>query len=72
LKRILEIQDSSGVDSTRANLHEFEKVRSTLTSSLELELLIARAQDKDRIVFVASLDLSSTFNVMNHVLLPKG
>ena len=71
LKRINEIQEVNNEDITRNGQHGFKKNRSTLTLSLELQSIIARALDKDEFVLVASLDLSSAFDMVNIPLLLK-
>ena len=71
LKRINEIQDVNKIDLTRNGQHGFKKNRSTMTLSLELQSIIARALDNDEHVLVASLDLSSAFDVVNIELLLK-
>ena len=71
LKRIQEIQTHHGVDLTGTNQHGFKKSRSTSTLSIQLQSLIARALDEDQFGMVASLDLSSAFDVVNIDLLLK-
>ena len=71
LKRILELQEASNIDLTGVNQHGFKKGKSTTTLSIELQSLIARALDEDQIGLVASLDLSSAFDVVNVNLLLK-
>ena len=71
LKRILEIQETNNVDITRQGQHGFKKKRSTSTLSVELQSIIARALDNDDYVLVASLDLSSAFDIVNVALLLK-
>jgi hypothetical protein len=67
----LEIQEASKIDLTGINQHGFKKGKSTTTLSKELQSLIARALDEDQIGLVASLDLSSAFDVVNVNLLLK-
>ena len=71
LKRILEIQDQNEVDLTGANQHGFKKAHSTSTLSAEIQSLIARALDDDEYVLLASLDLSSAFDLVDVNLLIK-
>ena len=71
LKRILEIQTKHKVDLTGNNQHGFKKSRSTSTLSIQLQSMIARAMDEDQYGMVASLDLSSAFDVVNIDLLIK-
>jgi hypothetical protein len=44
---------------------------STTTNSIELQSMISRALDDDKFVLVASLDLSSAYDVVNIKLLIK-
>jgi hypothetical protein len=71
LKRINEIQEVNNEDKTRNGQHGFKKNRSTLTLSLELQSILARALDNDQFDLVASLDLSSAFDMVNIPLLLK-
>ena len=71
LKQILKLQDQCGVDLTGVNQHGFKKGRGTSTLSIELQSLIARALDEDQIGIVASLDLSSAFDLVDIDLLMK-
>ena len=71
LKRILEIQDTNNCDITGINQHGFKKNKSTSTLSLEIQNLISRALDEDKLVLLASLDLSAAFDVVNIELLIK-
>ena len=71
LKRINEIQAENNTDITGENQHGFKQKRSTSTLSVKLQSLIARALDEDKYVLVASLDLSSAFDVVNINLLIK-
>jgi hypothetical protein len=66
-----EIQEVNNEDITLNGQHGFKKNRSTLTLSLELQSIIARALDNDEFVLVASLDLSSAFDMVNIPLLLK-
>ena len=71
LKRILEIQDTNNCDITGIKEHGFKKNKSTSTLSLEIQNLISRALDEDKLVLLASLDLSAAFDVVNIELLIK-
>ena len=71
LKRINELQTECGCDLTGEGQHGFKKNRSTATLSIKLQSLIARALDGDEYVLVASLDLSSAFDLVNIDLLIK-
>ena len=71
LRRILEIQELNNCDITGINQHGFKRNRSTSTMSLEIQNIIARALDEDKLVLLASLDLSAAFDVVNIDLLIK-
>ena len=71
LKRIMEIQTTHEVDLTGKNQHGFKKARSTSTLAVQLQSLIANALNDDQYGMVASLDLSSAFDVVNINLLLK-
>jgi hypothetical protein len=55
----------------RKKQHDFKRNRSTSTLSAELLSLIAIALDDEEYVIVASIDLSSAFNLVNVSLLLK-
>jgi hypothetical protein len=65
LKRIVKLQDINGTDLTGANQHGLKKGRSTSTLSIDLQSLIARSLNKDKIGIEESLDLSSAFDLVN-------
>ena len=67
----MEIQEENNCDITGSNQHGFKRNKSTSTLSLELQSIIARALDEDNFVLVASLDLSSAFDIVNVNLLIK-
>ena len=69
LKRILEIQDTQGVDLTNSSQHGFKKKHSTASLALTIQTIIAHALDEDNIAIMASLDLSSAFDMVNIDLL---
>jgi hypothetical protein len=69
LKRILEIQDANG-DLTGENQHGL-KNPCTSTLSAKLQSMISRALDGKEHVSLASLDLSSAFDLVNINLLMK-
>ena len=71
LKRILDIQDENKCDLTGGNQHGFKQKRSNSTLSIQLQNLIARTLDEDKLVLLASLDLSSAFDIVNVDLLIK-
>ena len=67
----MEIQEENNCDITGRNQHGFKRNKSTSTLSLELQSIIARALDEDNFVLVASLDLSSAFDIVDVNLLIK-
>jgi endonuclease/exonuclease/phosphatase family metal-dependent hydrolase len=69
LSRIMEIEKENNVDLTGARQHGYKKKKSTVTAALHLQAQIAKACDKKKYVAVASLDLSSAFDVINVDLL---
>jgi retron-type reverse transcriptase len=71
LKRFLEFQETNGVDLTGKNQLGFKKGHSTSTLSAEIQSLIVRALDDEEYVLLASLDLSSAFDLVNIDLLLK-
>ena len=58
-------------DLTGLNQHGFKKGSSTLTSGLVIQTALAKALDHGNFVLLASLDLSSAFDVVNIALLIK-
>ena len=71
LARINSLEISNNVDLTGKSQHGFKPKHSTLTAGLQIQSLIARATDSDMSVLMASLDLSSAFDVVNVGLLLK-
>ena len=71
LNRIRNIEIENKIDLTHKSQHGFKKNHSTLTAGLQLQSLIARALDDDMYALMASLDLSSAFDVVNVELLIK-
>jgi hypothetical protein len=71
LLRIQEIELNSKIDLTGKSQHGFKKKHSTNTAGLTIQSLIARALDGDNYALMASLDLSSAFDVVNVKLLLK-
>ena len=71
LNRIKNIEILNKVDLTSKSQHGFKSNHSTLTAGLKIQSLIARALDDDMYVLMASLDLSSAFDVVNVELLIK-
>ena len=71
LKRILQIESDKKIDFTGSNQHGFKRKCSTSTLSSALLSQISRALDNEEYVIVASLDLSSAFDLVNIDLLIK-
>ncbi len=69
--RILEIQDESHQDLTGSNQHGFKRKRSKSTLSAELLSIIGRALDENECLLMASLDPSSSFDIVSTNLLMK-
>jgi hypothetical protein len=57
LKRINEIQEVNNEDITHKGQHGFKKNKSTLSLSLELQSIIARALENDEFALEASPEL---------------
>jgi hypothetical protein len=71
LKSILEIQDENECDIMGKNQHSFKHKRSTSTLCSQLQSIIAQALCEDKYPLIASLDLSSAFDIINVNLLIK-
>ena len=71
MQRIIEIEDLNNVDLTGSKQHGFKRTRSTSTAGLEIQSEIARALDSNMFTIMASLDLSSAFDIVNIELLLK-
>ncbi len=71
LRKILQIESEKNVDFTGKNQHGFKRKRSTSTLSADLLSQISRAIDNDEYVVLASLDMSSAFDLVNINLLVK-
>ena len=67
----MEIQEENNVDLTGKNQHGFKRGHSTSTLSADIQSLISRALDEDEYVLLASIDLSSAFDLVNVDLLIK-
>ena len=63
LKRIQTIELNFNVDLISKQQHG--KSKSNTTLALQLQSLIARALDNDNYLLMASLDLSTAFDVVN-------
>ena len=71
LKRLMQIQVQNDIDLTHKSQHGFKKKHSTNTAGLLLQSVLARSLDEGNIALMASLDLSSAFDVVNIRLLLK-
>ena len=71
LNRLMQIQTINDIDLTHKSQHGFKKKHSTNTAGLLLQSVLARALDEGNIALMASLDLSSAFDVVNVRLLLK-
>ena len=71
MQRIHEIEDLNNIDLTGACQHGFKRKKSTSTAGLEIQSEIARALDTNKFTIMASLDLSSAFDIVNINLLIK-
>ena len=69
LSRLMDIEKENNVDLTGSKQHGYKKKKTTITAALSLQTQIAKACDKKKYVAVASLDLSSAFDVINVDLL---
>ena len=69
LKWLQNIEKVHGIDITGKEQHGFKRNKSTSTLSLLLQSLIAQALDEDKHAFMASIDLSAAFDVVNIPLL---
>ena len=71
LNRINQLQTIKKVDFTGNGQHGFKKNRGTLSAGLVIQSMIARALDDGEFVAMASLDISSAFDVVDVPLLLK-
>ena len=71
LQRIKKLDKFNNVDLTGKSQHGFKHKHSTKTAGLKLQSIIARALDGDNYALMATLDLSSAFDVVNVELLLK-
>ena len=71
LLRIKKLESLNKIDLTGKPQHGFKNKHSTMTAGMQIQYLIARALDDDEYALMASLDLSSAFDVVNVELLLK-
>jgi hypothetical protein len=71
LSKLQKLERLNKVDLTGKPQHGFKKKHSTATASLTIQTLLAGAIDGDNYALMASLDLSSAFDVVNVELLLK-
>ena len=71
LLRIKKLESLNKIDLTGKPQHGFKNKHSTTTAGMQIQYLIARALDDDEYALMASLDLSSAFDVVNVELLLK-
>ena len=69
LLRIEKIQQLKKLDLTGKPQHGFKKKHSTKTAGIKLQSILARALDDNNYAIMATLDLSSAFDVVNVDLL---
>ena len=69
--RIQKLEKFEGIDLTGKSQHGFKTNPSTTSEGLKLQSLLARALDDSEYALMATLDLSSTFDVVNVDLLLK-
>ena len=65
MQRIYELEEINKVDLTSENQHGFKRKHSTSTAALSLQSAIATALDNNKFAIMASLDLSSAFDLVN-------
>ena len=71
LQRLQQIEIQNLIDLTNKSQHGFKRNRSTNSASLMLQSVLARALDENNFALMASIDLSSAFDVVNVKLLLK-
>ena len=67
----MDIEDENKIDLTGENRHGFKRKRSTKTAGLSIQSALTRALDQGRFLMMASLDLSSAFDLVDVKLLLK-
>ena len=71
LQRIYKTEEASRVDLTGKSQHVFKKLKSTLTAGLALQSIIANHPDINEYVAMASVDVSTAFDIVNTATLIK-
>ena len=71
LKQIHYLEKTNKLDFTGKSQHGFKKGKSTASAGLLLQSLISHSTDEKNYVLMASLDLSSAFDIVNTDLLVK-
>ena len=71
LLRINKLEKFKGIDLTGKSQHGFKTKHSTNTAGLKLQSILARALNGDEYALMATLDLSSAFDVVDVELLIK-
>ena len=61
----MQIEKDNNVDLTGVTQHGFKKKKSTITAAIHLQTKIPETCDQKKYVAVASLDLSSAFDVID-------
>ena len=69
--RLTQIENLNNISLTGNSQHGFKKNHSTASLGLTIQSLIATALDENKFALMASLDLSSAFDVVNVKLLVK-
>ena len=67
----MEIQKEQNVDLLGVEQHGFKTLKSTATARLIIQSIISRALDSGNFALMASIDLSSAFDLVNVDLLIK-
>ena len=71
LQKIRKIESKTGIEITHKGQHGYKKGKSTNTAGLLIQSLITKAFDEDQYALMASVDLSSAFDVVDIKLLIK-
>ena len=67
----MKLKKYNKVDLTGANQHGFKRNHSMMTAGLSIQSALARALDQSHFALMASLDLSSAFDLVKISLLLK-